>query len=128
MKVKKDFLNKQLIKCINEGKLTSWLVNEVKEKSIKEIEELINIDYFWKSYTKNQFYKKKNDSVFCEDETEESFWSKEELQKLKCNGRYSFENSLCDFHESSDASPYICDSKNDDGSTIFEYNDSRRFM
>lgn len=56
----------------------------------------------------------------CEN-IEESIFTADELAKLNSiHGSYCFTNSLVDFHESHD--------DNDDGSTIFAYNDSHRFM
>lgn len=55
------------------------------------------------------------------EDIEAFFFSADELAKLdSIHGSYCFTNSLVDFHESHD--------DNDDGSTIFAYNDSRRFM
>lgn len=54
-------------------------------------------------------------------ETVKSSFSKEELEKLeKVFTEQCFTNSLVDFHESND--------EDDDGSTVFAYTETRRYM
>lgn len=56
-----------------------------------------------------------------EEKDVSSNFSKDELEKLNSvYGGYCFTNSLVDFYESDD--------DNDDGSTIFAYTDTRRYM
>lgn len=103
-----------LYKFIDDGKLTNWVNDELKNKRVQSVAQ-IDIFYFMDSYDINTYVKSKGGTV------EESFFTVEELMKLDSfHGSYCFENSLVDFHESHD--------DNDNGDTIFKYNDSRRFM
>ena len=54
-------------------------------------------------------------------ESVESEFSEIELEKLKgLHIRHCFTNSLVDYHESND--------EDDDGSTVFSYTETRRYM
>lgn len=118
-KKKKDFLNKQLIKYINDGELTNWLVNIFKEKSIKEIGEL-DIDYFWESYW-HILHTMSLDVRNYDYVGVPSNFTDEEIKKLqKVRRSHCFYNSLVDFHESED--------DDDDGNTVFAYSPTRRYM
>lgn len=109
---KKDFLNKQLIKCINDGKLINWLIDEIKKNSINQLGENIDIDYFWSSYCY---------TLGAMGLGVPSDFSDSEEKKLKLvMNRHCFGNSICDFHESDD--------EDDDGSTVFAYTETRRYM
>ncbi len=110
-----DFLNKQLIKWINDGKLTNWLADEVEEKSINQVENLININYFWDCYCNELNARSRSEYIAVP-----SNFSDSEVKKLKLMKRHCFGNSICDFHESND--------EDDDGSTVFAYTDTRRYM
>lgn len=85
-----DFLNNQLIKYINEGKLTNWLVYKVKKTSINQLEENIDIKYFWRCYCSE---------LAAMGLDVPSDFSDIELEKLQRDGRHVFENSICEFNE-----------------------------
>lgn len=103
--------------------MTNWLADEAKRKNfkLKEIIEIINIRNFWNSYCNNLI----DIGLFPPSE-----FSDIKLQKLndQDNERYIFENSLCNFHKSFGASPYIGFNNDDDDSTIFTYTPTRRYM
>lgn len=107
--------NKLLHKFIDDGKLTNWVNDELENKRVQSVTE-IDISYFMHSCDINTYVASKG------GELEDQFFTPEELMKLD-----SIQGSYCitdytpvDFHESHD--------NNDDGSTIFAYNDSRRLM
>lgn len=114
-----DFLNKQLEKYMNEGKLESW-VNLVVENnspiilylSKEEKSIFFNIRDFW------SWYKSVEKSLMVKGVL--PGLSEEERLDILCGGRYCYTESICDFHESDD--------EYDDGDTVFSYKETRRYM
>lgn len=107
--------NKLLHKFIADGKLTNWVNDELENKRVQSVDK-IDIFYFMHSYDINTFVQSKGGKV------ENEFFTPEELMKLDfVKGGYCHTNyTPVDFHESHD--------DNDDGESIFTYDESRKFM
>lgn len=115
-----------LSEFIDDGKLNNWINDELENKRVQSSDEM-NIFYFMKSYYINSYVNSiggsyKTDNTLAQKLGIEQFsFTIEELMKLdSIHEGYCFENSLVDFYESHD--------DNDNGETIFSYDESRKFM